>query len=273
MSDWTRKHFGQAYLKAEGLALSIELTRHECRLAVQLLELRPSDQILDLACGHGRHSLELAKQGFKNIIGLDFSSAAIEQARADAVGTNINFVLGDMQALNYEQEFDVVLSFFNSMFYWDDQTHLSILEGIYRALKPGGRLFLDSYNPFFVVSSIVNKRALKQHRIFGRILAVRQQLNKLKSWMSHSIRNPGKPRAWHKTTVQFDPKTATVKGVTHMHTDTDYETHPLETRLYTFTEVKKLLEQAGFEVQNVVSNSGGTFIDNSPRFVVVALKK
>ena len=82
MSDWTRKLFDRAYIKTEGAGLHLQLTRHECRLAIKLLELKPSDQILDLACGHGRHSLELARQGFEHVTGLDASVVAIEQARA-----------------------------------------------------------------------------------------------------------------------------------------------------------------------------------------------
>jgi SAM-dependent methyltransferase len=269
MSDWTRKLFDRAYLKTEGSAFPKELTRHECRLAVQLLELKPSDQILDLACGHGRHSLELAKQGFENITGLDFSSAAIEQARADAVGTNTKFVLGDMRILIFEHEFDAVYSFYNSIFYWDDQTHMSIFQGIYRALKPGGRFLLDSHNPFF----IVHNRLMQQHRVFGRMLALRQQWGKWSAWLRHSIRNREKRRTWHKTIGQFDPKTGVMRGIKHMHTGSELESYPLEIRFYTFTEVKKLLEQAGFEVEKVVSHGGSTFKDSSPRFVVVALKK
>ena len=269
MSDWTRTLFNGAYLKTEGLRLHPQLTRHECRLGIKLLELKPSDQILDLACGHGRHSLELARQGFEHVTGLDASVVAIEQARASGVGLKAQFILGDMRNLNYEHEFDAVFSFYNSLFYWDDQTHLSILEGIYKALKPGGRLLIDSHNPFFVVHG----RLIQQHRVFGRMLAVRQQLGKLSAWLRYSIRNPGQAKAWHKTIAQFDPKTGVMRGVKHFHTGTEVETHPLEMRMYTLTEVKKLLEQAGFEVQQVVSSDGGTFKDSSPRFITLALKR
>jgi SAM-dependent methyltransferase len=266
MSDWTRKLFNRVYVKTEGLALPIQLTRLQCRIAIQILNLKTSDQILDLACGHGRHSIELAKQGFENITGLDLSTAAIEQARADALGTTAKFVLGDMQALSYNEEFDVVLSFFNSVFYWDDQTHLRIFQGIHRALKPDGRLLLDSHNPFFIVHNTL----MRQHRVFGRILAVRKQFKVLKAWLRHSIRNPGQPRAWHKTIGDFDPTTGLMRGVKQMHTGSEYESHPLEMRLYTFTEVKGLLERVGFRVEKVVSNAGGVFMNSSPGFIVVA---
>jgi SAM-dependent methyltransferase len=269
MSDWTQKLFDRAYIKTEGAGLHLQLTRHECRLAVQLLELKSSDDILDLACGHGRHSLELARQGFEHVTGLDASVVAIEQARADAVGTNAKFMLADMRTLSFENEFDAVFSFYNSIFYWDDQTHLNIFQGIYDALKPGGRFLIDSHNPFL----IVHNRLIQQHRIFGRMLRVRQQLGSLSAWLRHFIRKPAQPRAWHKTIGRFDPKTGVMRGIKHFYTGTELETHPLELRFYTFTEVKKLLEQAGFEVEKVVSHTGGTFIDSSPRFVVVALKK
>lgn len=269
MSDWTQKLFDRAYLKTEGLGLHPQLTRHECRLAIKLLELKPSDQILDLACGHGRHSLELASQGFEHVTGLDASVVAIEQARASGVDFKAQFVVADMRALSFENEFDAVFSFYNSIFYWDDQTHLNILQGIYRALKPGGRFLIDSHNPFL----IVHNRLMQQHRVFGPMLRVRQQLGSLSAWLRQSIHNPAQPRAWHKTMAQFDPKTGVMRGVKHFQTGSELETHPLELRIYTFTEVKKLLEQAGFEVEKVLSHTGGTFKDSSPRFITLALKR
>ncbi len=269
MSDWTKTLFNKTYVKTEGLALSAALTQREVKVAVDTLELQPSAKILDLACGHGRHSIELARQGFGNVMGLDFNSAAIEQARVDAISTTAKFVQGDMLALTYDQEFDVVLSFFNSVFYWDDQRHLQIFQGIFKTLKPNGRLLLDSYNPFFSV----HYKLLEKHRIFGKMLAVRKQLGKWRAWLRHQIRNPGKPRVWHETVSQFDPVTGLVRGVKHMHSGKTHESQPLEIRLYTFTEVKWLLEQSGFMVEKVVSNDGGEFMDKSPRFLVVARKK
>jgi SAM-dependent methyltransferase len=269
MSDWTRKLFNNMYVKTEGLGLSPAITRHECHLAIRLLQLQPSDQILDLACGHGRHSIELARQGFENITGLDFNIAAIEQAQTDAVGTNAKFVVGDMLALTYEQEFDVVLSFFSSIFYWDDQTHLRILQGIHQALKQNGRLMLDSYNPFFAI----HHKLLEQHPIFRRVLVVRKKLGIWKAWLGHSIRKPGKPRVWHKTFSRFDPKTGILSGIKHMHTGSEHESHPFAIRLYTFTEVEKLLERSGFRVEKVVSNDARPFLVSSPRFVIIARKQ
>ncbi len=105
------------------------------------------------------------------------------------------------------------------------------------------------------------------------MLRVRQQLGNLSAWLRRSVRNPGQARAWHKTFAQFDPKTGVMRGVKHFHTETELETYPLELRIYTFTEVKTLLEQAGFQVESVVSHAGGIFKDDSPRFIVVALKK
>ncbi len=269
MSDWTRKVFNRVYVKTEGLALPIQLTRHECRLAIQMLDLKTSDQILDLACGHGRHSIELARQGFENITGLDFSSAAIEQARADAVGTTAKFVLGDMQSLSYQQEFDVVLSFYNSVFYWDDPTHLRILQGVHRALKPDGRLFLDSHNPFYMVY----RTLLQQHHVFGRVLAARKQLSIWKAWLRHSIGKPGQARSQRKLIGDYDPTTGVMRGISHMQTGSELESHPFEMRLYTFTEVEKLLGLSGFRVERVLSIDGRRFTNSSPRFVVVARKK
>jgi SAM-dependent methyltransferase len=267
-NDWTRSLFNSFYVKTEGLALSDELTKRECQLAIQLLELQPQQQILDLACGHGRHSIELARQGFLHVLGLDFNQAAIIQAQHNAQNTSAKFIQGDMTKLDYTGEFDVVLSLFHSMFYWDHATHLDILCGVHRALKPGGRLLLDSYNPF----AIVHRKLLEQHPVFGTAVALHHHLRRLRAQLRHVFGGGRTTWTWHETQTTFDPRLGRVQGKKIMHIGAKRQEHSLDVRVYTVTEVEQLLHQAGFQLEQVVSNTGGMLTASSPRFLLVAKK-
>lgn len=70
--DWWSRIFNSLYLKTDADVVDdINITREEVDLFSRVLNLSPDDHILDLCCGHGRHSLELARRGFRNVEGLD----------------------------------------------------------------------------------------------------------------------------------------------------------------------------------------------------------
>lgn len=92
---------------------------------------------MDLGCGYGRHSLELAKRGYK-VVGLDYSGYMINLARKKAKKENLNikFIKGDMRKINFENHFDYVLSFFTSFGYFTKESErLRVIKEVYRALK------------------------------------------------------------------------------------------------------------------------------------------
>ena len=73
MSDselWHEKFFDQWYLKYWIRPITPERTQRECDAIVKFLQLTSDSKVLDLCCGQGRHSLELARRGYK-VVGLD----------------------------------------------------------------------------------------------------------------------------------------------------------------------------------------------------------
>src|SRR5262245_55921862 len=67
-SDWWRSLFNSVYLKTDGdVVENYNNTVQEVDLLIRAAGLEKSDRILDLCCGQGRHSLELARQGFANV--------------------------------------------------------------------------------------------------------------------------------------------------------------------------------------------------------------
>jgi len=146
--DWWRRIFNSLYLKTDGDVVNDNnITVQEINLFSQFLQLKKEDQILDLCCGQGRHSLELARRGFMHIFGLDRSSFLIRSARETSKKENLTakFREGDARRLPYPSDFfDVVMILGNSFGYFESITDdLKILKEVFRVLKPWGRIILD----------------------------------------------------------------------------------------------------------------------------------
>ena len=117
-------------------------------LVVKALDLQSHEHVLDLACGHGRHAIELARRGFENIAGLDYSPVFLEKAAYDAsaAGVSVRWIHADMRTLSFGAEFDAIYSLFTSLFFFDDETNQRVLNGIGRALRPAGRFLVQTVN-------------------------------------------------------------------------------------------------------------------------------
>ena len=88
---------------------------------VSLLELAPKAHVLDLCCGPGRHSLELARLGF-HVTGVDRTVKYLEVAKKKAREESlvVEFLQGDMRTFLREEAFDAVLSLYTSFSYFED---------------------------------------------------------------------------------------------------------------------------------------------------------
>ena len=147
-SDWWRTLFNSLYLKTDGdVVENQENTRQEVDFAIHLLGLEPEDKILDMCCGQGRHSLELARRGFRHVTGCDRSRYLIRQARrrAKAEHLRVSFHEGDARKSRFGgRQFHAVLLMGNSFGYFehpaDDE---AVLNNISRMLLPNGMLLLD----------------------------------------------------------------------------------------------------------------------------------
>ncbi|MEI6242679.1 MAG: methyltransferase domain-containing protein, partial [Chlamydiota bacterium] len=84
-SDWWKNLFNSIYLKTDGDVVENPLnTSKDTDFLLQVTQISPTDRILDLCCGQGRHSIELAKRGFQYITGIDRSRYLIRVARKRA---------------------------------------------------------------------------------------------------------------------------------------------------------------------------------------------
>lgn len=147
-ADWWKRIFNSMYLKTDAdVVEDPRITEKEVTLFSDILSIGEGDTILDLACGQGRHLLELAKRGDYNLFGLDRSRYLIKRARKSATkkGLPINFKEGDARKLPYTTNtFDCVSILGNSFGYFESvDEDLKILKEVFRVLKPGGKILLD----------------------------------------------------------------------------------------------------------------------------------
>ncbi|MGQ4870949.1 MAG: class I SAM-dependent methyltransferase [Candidatus Thorarchaeota archaeon] len=116
---------------------------------IETLGLEEGDEILDIACGAGDHSLLFAERGLK-VSAFDIAESLIRVAaeRAKEKGLDINFYRGDMREINFVQRFKGAVMLSHSFGFFDHEENRRVLEGTFNALLDGGRLLLDLMNPY-----------------------------------------------------------------------------------------------------------------------------
>ena len=124
-----------------------ERTDEEVEEIAGLLELDEGAEILDCPCGHGRISNGLAARRFR-VTGIDASETFLQRARADSqsLGVDVDYVRGDMRALPWRERFDALVNWFTSFGYFSDEQNKAVLRQFHDALRPGGRLVLETQN-------------------------------------------------------------------------------------------------------------------------------
>lgn len=135
------------YLYFYQSSLTPERLNAELNFLVKYTQLDSALEILDLACGHGRHANALAVQG-QHVTGIDRYSGFLKIAQQDALslGVQVNYRQGDMRELDYKSAFDRVFVLFTAIGYFSDEQNEDVFKKIYTALKPGGIFCFDSHN-------------------------------------------------------------------------------------------------------------------------------
>jgi SAM-dependent methyltransferase len=202
--------------------------------------------VLDVPCGHGRHSLELARRGCR-VTGLDFSADALALARQGASrnGLPVEWTEGDMRRLPWRAEFDAAFCAGNSFGYFDDAGNQSLLDGVGRALRPGGRFLLES------------------GWIAEALLADFHERLDLKV--------PGGIR--FRAQNRYDPAEGTVESLFTVSRCGKTLTRPGRHRVYTYRELLRMLEAAGFgDFEAFGSVAGEPFALGSRRLLLTATR-
>jgi 2-polyprenyl-3-methyl-5-hydroxy-6-metoxy-1,4-benzoquinol methylase len=116
------------------------------------IALNKSVKILDIGCGTGRHSLELARRGY-NVTGIDLSESMISKARNIAIEENlkIDFRIKDARNFNFKESFDLAIMICEGAFplMETDEMNFLILRNSFLSLKKGGKFIFTTLNGLF----------------------------------------------------------------------------------------------------------------------------
>jgi SAM-dependent methyltransferase len=257
--DWWVTAFDEKYLKTYIDIVTPSLTELQTSFLVEKLGLKRKSKILDLACGQGRISLELARRGYF-VLGCDYSEqyVAAAQSTAQREGLEVRFVRRDMRSLTYESEFDVVISVFTSFGFFDDADNVNVLREVSRALKPEGKLLIDINNALGVILTL--SKAGKKDGRTGCIATVKE--TELSNGLKVNIREE-----WNPVTMRW----RMTRFWTENGEGRQYET---DVRLYLLPELKYLLESNGLRCEEVFGDYGGSAFDSdSKRLIIIASKR
>jgi SAM-dependent methyltransferase len=157
LSHWFEQiadHVGPAYLRYS----FTKGTEQEVGFLIDVLGLRPGDRLLDVGCGPGRHAHAFGRAGIE-VVGIDIAERFVALARQDAP-PGVSFLRQDARALEFDREFDAVISLCQGAFglaggpLAGDQEldpDLTVLMGMARALRPGGRVAFTAFSAYFQV--------------------------------------------------------------------------------------------------------------------------
>ena len=127
----------------------MEDTQRQVDFLIEKLGLIGGERILDLACGFGRHSLELARRGF-DVTGVDITPDYIKYASEQSKNENLSamFICSDIRDVSFENEFDIVLNMADGAIGYleNDEENLKIFAVVSKALRSGGKHFRDIMN-------------------------------------------------------------------------------------------------------------------------------
>lgn len=158
-TEWWAEYFDEVFLRIYRPLLGAERTAEESDAIRELLGLEEGDRVLDVACGWGRHSVELARHGMQ-VTGFDLSAFLLREARqfAREAGVEVRWVRGDMRDLPFEGEFDAALSLFSSFGYFpDEQEDALVLRGIRNAVREGGALLIETMHRDLIAREYVER--------------------------------------------------------------------------------------------------------------------
>jgi 2-polyprenyl-3-methyl-5-hydroxy-6-metoxy-1,4-benzoquinol methylase len=157
MKPWYEKLFAN-YAKTYDTEGFAQGTLQEVGFIEREIGRNRQARILDVGCGTGRHSIELARRGY-DVTGIDLSAAQLKHARekAKTAGVSARFIQRDARKAGFGKQFDLVMMLCEggfSLMATDDE-NFAILASCAKALKKGGKLIFSSLN---ALPPLVNSR-------------------------------------------------------------------------------------------------------------------
>jgi SAM-dependent methyltransferase len=209
--------------------------RTEAEVDRALMMLRPEggERLLDLACGIGRHSLELRRRGFE-VVGVDISPDLLEIAVGEAENQrlDVEFMQADLRELDLRDDFDLVLSLNDGAvgYFETDAENYRTFEVVAQALREGGGHLVQLPNVLHAEAHLPQK-----------------------SWIVGESTLELSDHHWNAEDRYIEGSTVPIRFGEVFE---KYEPIPFRQRLYTAEELTELYESVGMRLANTFAGSG-----------------
>jgi len=181
--------------------------------------LKPAvnSQLLDIACGRGRHSVYLNKKGY-DVTGIDLSNASIKFAQ-QFENENLQFYVHDMRNAFYINYFNIAFNLFTSFGYFEtEKDHVNALKAFNKSLKRSGILVLDYFNSEKIVRNLAHQEV--------------KHVDGIDFYITKKVAN-GK----------------IIKSISFEHKNKDFSFKE-EVKAFSKSDFEKMFEKSGFKVLN-----------------------
>ncbi len=145
--------FSEWYFGIVGIQPKDAKAPMESNFLEKALRLKKGSKILDLCCGHGRITNELAQRGY-DMTGQDINQFFLDtaQKRANELNLNINLIKSDMRDIPFKDTFDAAINMFTSFGYLGSDTEdEKVFKSVHKSLKPKGKFLIDYVNKDFII--------------------------------------------------------------------------------------------------------------------------
>jgi len=223
-------------------AIPPALTLSDVDFLEKTFGVQPGARLLDVPCGNGRHSIELARRGYR-ITGIDLSDEFLAAARSEL---DADWRKGDMRELELEPSmFDGAFCFGNSFGYLDHAGVGAFLSALAGALKPGAKLVIETgVAAESILPTLVQKR---WHRL-GDLIVLSEN--------------------------RYDPWESCLNIDYTFVRDGTIETRPTASYVFTTAELRRMLDTAGFHALSFHGGvAGEPYQLGSPRLVIIAQRR
>lgn len=244
---WWEELFNDDFIRTMAKITDEQIAR-EVDFIEDSLGVARGAMILDMACGTGRHAIELTRRGYR-VVGLDLSLAMLAKAAEEAQERNqkLNFVQGDMREMTFEDMFDGVYCWNTSFGFFEEERNAQVVQRVHRALRKGGQFVLDVMNRDF---ALLQQPSLVWFEGDGCICMDEMAID----WITSRMRV--------KRTMMMD----------------DGRSREIEysLRIYSLHELGKMLHDHGFRVAEVsgrTATPGVFFGAESPNVLILAEKR
>lgn len=242
MSDYNFFSNGSPFLQHP--LLTPKRTRHEIDFLLQQMELPSGSRILDIGCGFGRHSIELARRGYQ-VTGLDPATAMISAARHKAAKASVMPDFHEVRAEEFRADtpYEAAICLFTTLGQVSSggESGRGLVASAHRALEPG--------SPFAV-------------EVPQREPAAREM---------KAVDTYGQGESYTKVSRRFNPADNTVTEQFTVVSPQKRQIYDLRYRLYSQDELRALLQTAGFAIQAWFGNySGKPLQEDDATMLVIA---